>query len=218
MAGFDANKLSVVFMSPHWQCDGYGIATVTRSLINDLWNTDPEGLGLKLACMVIDEDTKISQKDREDAEKYNVKMVGAKLPYGVRGTVIADISWLNIYARAHYSDFLDNQNIDVVIGHIPYLADGPRNIKDMCSRQGTIPQIGLVIHSFPQTEGGDIDDTLLLEWMKGADFVLSVGEGVHAEVETYLTDLEEESRPLHEMYIPGCSLELFKIARKSRVV
>ncbi len=216
MAAIDANKLSVVFMSPHWQCDGYGIATVTRSLINDLWNTDPEGQGLKLTCMVVEEDVKISQKDREDAEKYNVTLLGAKLPFRGRKKAEPNLDWLNQYTGAYYRYIPQSQNIDIVIGHIPYLADSPLIIKELCQEHGSAPQIGLVIHSFPQTEDGDIDESLLIEWLKAADFVLSVGHGIQLEVSEYLKEIEESSRPQHDIYIPGCDLDLFRINRSPR--
>ncbi len=214
MAGIDdANKLSVVFMSPRWQCDGYGIATITRSLINDLYNTDPEGEGLKLTCMVLEEDGKISQKDRDDAEKYNVTLAGVKLPKGTKGTVL-DLGWLNIHP-VHWH-ITEMQNIDVVIGHIPYIAHGPENLKELCKQQGIVPQVGLVVHSFPQDDDGDIDDKLLIEWLKGADFILSVGKGIKMEIDGYLDCFEDIKKPGHELYLPGCSLDLLKLVRKSR--
>ncbi len=216
MAAIDANKLSVVFLSPHWQCDGYGIAPVTRSLISDLWNTDPEGQGLKVTCMVMEKDRNISENDREDAKKYNVALVGAKLPFGTRGKDEPNLDWLNKYTGAYYRSIPKYQNIDIVIGHVPYLADGPLNIKELCEEQGTTPQIGLVIHSFPQTADGDIDESLLIEWLKAADFVLSMGHGIQLEVSEYLKDIDESSRPHQETYIPGCDLDLFRINRSPR--
>ena len=171
MAGLDTNKLSVVFMSPHWQCDGYGIATVTRSLINDLHKTDPEGQGLQLTCMIVEEESKIKQKDTNDAGKLNVTLIGAQLPFGARGKVVPDLTWINLHTRSYYWHVPEKQNIDFIIGHVPYLADGPSNIKELCSRQGTLPKVGLVIHSFPQNKDGDIDEDLLVEWLRNADFV-----------------------------------------------
>ena len=144
MAGLDVSKLSVVFMSPHWQCDGYGIATVTRSLANDLYNTDPEGQGLKLTCMVVEEDSKVSQKDKDDADKFNVAVVGAKLPFGVRGKTTPELSWMNIYTGACYLHVAESQNVDVIIGHIPYLADGPSNLKALSRNNSS----GWISHPF----------------------------------------------------------------------
>ena len=218
MAGIDANRLSVVFMSPHWQSDGYGIATVTRSLINDLWHTDPEGQGLKLICMVLEEDSKISQKDREDAEKYNVTLVGAKLPFGTKRNAKPELAWLNVNTGAYYRHVSKYENIGVVIGHVPYLADGPLNLKELCEDQGTQPQIGLVIHVLPQTDQGTMDDNSpLLDWLKAADFILSVGQGLYSEVETYINlHLEDDAKPLHELYLPGCGVELFNVVRTPR--
>ncbi len=218
MAGIDASKLSVVFMSPHWQCDGYGIAPVTRSLINDLWHTDPEGHGLKVTCMVVEEDKKISQKDREDAEKYNVTLVGAKLPFGTKRNAKPELAWLNVNTGAYYRHVSKYENIGVVIGHVPYLADGPLNLKELCEDQGTQPQIGLVIHVLPQTDQGTMDDNSpLLDWLKAADFILSVGQGLYSEVETYINlHLEDDAKPLHELYLPGCGVELFNVMRTPR--
>ncbi len=216
MAGLDTNKLSVVFMSPHWQCDGYGIATVTRSLINDLHKTDPEGQGLQLTCMIVEEESKIKQKDTNDAGKLNVTLIGAQLPFGARGKVVPDLTWINLHTRSYYWHVPEKQNIDFIIGHVPYLADGPSNIKELCSRQGILPKVGLVIHSFPQNKDGDIDEDLLVEWLRNADFVFSVGKGIQFEIETYLDYLDEDARPQHELYIPGCSVDLLKLARRQK--
>ncbi len=216
MAGVDVYKLSIVFMSPKWQNDGYGIATINRSLINDLYGTDPEGQRLRLACMTAEQDSNITEKDRDDAEKYNVTLVGAKLPKGVRRKeVVPDLEWLNIHPfHWHITEI---ENIDVVIGHVPYIADGPENVKELCrNQQHNIPQVGLIIHSLPQDDDGDIDDKLLTEWLKGADFVFSVGKGIQMEIEGYLSCFEETSKVKHELYLPGCDVELLKIDTKLR--
>ncbi len=145
MAGIDANKLAVVFMSPHWQCDGYGIATVTRSLINDLHNVDPDGHYINSTCIVLEEESKISQKDREAAEKYNVTLAGAKLPFDEEED--PNISWMNRYTVAYYRHVSNANHIDFIIGHVPFLASGPFNIREFCKEQGYSPQIVLVVHS-----------------------------------------------------------------------
>ena len=89
----EPRKFSVVFMSPHWQCDGYGIATVTRSLINDLWITDPKGQGLELSCIIVEDD--------KDDKNFNINLVGAIKPRGMKETVVPDLTWLDTHARAH---------------------------------------------------------------------------------------------------------------------
>ncbi len=50
---------SVLFLSPSWQCDGYGIANINRSLITNIRNVDPEGKSVDIYCAVVVEEGKM---------------------------------------------------------------------------------------------------------------------------------------------------------------
>lgn len=39
--------ISVLLLSPSWRADSHGVATVVRSLVNDLWLTDPNRWRIK---------------------------------------------------------------------------------------------------------------------------------------------------------------------------
>ena len=64
MAEAEANSpISLLFLSPKWQYDTYGVASVVRSLVNDLWLTDPDGQKIQMTCAVLQEDGKINEAD-----------------------------------------------------------------------------------------------------------------------------------------------------------
>ena len=70
--------ISVLVLATQWQFDTYGLSTVNKSLINNLRLVDPEGKTIKVTCAVIEEDGNIRETDCQDAEKYRVKLKGAK--------------------------------------------------------------------------------------------------------------------------------------------
>ena len=74
------NPISVLFLAERWQFDTYGLSTVNRSLVNNLRVVDPEGKKIKITCAVVEEDGKIESCQKEDAEKYQVELKGAKQP------------------------------------------------------------------------------------------------------------------------------------------
>ncbi len=219
MAGLDRGiadgKLSVLFLSPAWQCDGYGIASITRSLASDLKRVDPEGEGMRMTCAVVQEENKISDKDQEDAKEHNVTLKAAKISNSMRSKTVPKMSWLDTYTGTYYRHIMQADDIDFVVGHIPYLADGALNVQELCKEQGQLTQVVLFVHSLPKTEHGNINENLLLEWLQGADIVLSVGSALFTRIEDYLLELDGP-HPKHRLYIPGCPVDLFDIARIPR--
>ena len=102
---------------------------------------------------------------------------------------------------------------DFIIGHVPYLANGCFNFKDMSAHKEKKPKIILTIHGLPKTAAGDVDDDCLLEWLSEADVVFSVGEKVESEIFSSIASLAPEERPVHQLYIPVLPLELFNVYR-----
>ncbi len=218
MAGVDIGnsdgKLSILFLSPAWQCDGYGIATINRSLINDMKGVDPDGEGVRMACAVLQEEGKINQKDIDDGMESNVTVVGAKVPRRRKSTK-PDISWLDEYPTTYYRHVIAANIPDFIVGHVPYVANGAFNLKDYCDEIGHSAKIVLVMHSLPRNETGDIDESLLMVWLQGANVVLSVGKSMNTVIQDYLFSLEGPL-PRHEMYIPGCPVDLLALTRGKR--
>ncbi len=159
MAEINREKVSVLFLGPSWQCDGYGIANINRSLITNIRSADPEGKGVDIHCAAVEEEGKISQKDREDSRKLNVSLVGARPPKQRRKRQ-ADMSWLDECPHTYYRHMLQENSPDFIVGHIPYLADGAFNFLDMCQEQKKSTKVILVVHALPKDDSGTPKKTL----------------------------------------------------------
>ena len=174
------NPISVLLLATKWQFDTYGLSAVNKSLVNNLQVVDPDGKKIKITCAVVEEETNIKDDEREDAEKYKVKLQGAKQPRGPREK--PNIKWLDSSAGTYYPDLVRKSKYDFIIGHIPYLANGPLNIRDLYSESEDKPKVILMIHDLPRTADGETDEDTLLEWLSEADVVFSVGKEVEAEI------------------------------------
>ena len=215
MAETNFNKpISVLFLSPKWQYDTYGVASVVRSLVNDLWLTDPDGLKIQMTCAVLEEDGKINGADVEDAAKHNVQLRGVKLPRGSKE--IPSAEKINVYASLYYKHLAASERFDFIIGHIPYFADGALNFQDLCLDIGKPSNVILLAHALPKTKENDVDENTLLEWLKEASAVFSIGGMMKSEIQTYINCMEEMERPLHHLYIPSCPAELLKVLPEKR--
>ena len=122
------NPISVLLLASKWQFDTYGLSTVNKSLVNNLRVVDPEGKKIKIICAVVEEQKNIKEDQREDAVKFKVKLKGAKQPRGLKEK--PNIKWLDSSATTYYLDTLRKNSYDFIIGHVPYLANGPLNIRD----------------------------------------------------------------------------------------
>ena len=205
------NPLSVLLLATKWQFDTYGLSTVNKSLVNNLRVLDPEGKKIKITCAVVDEDKNIKKDQREDAEKYKVELRGAKQPRGPKEK--PNIKWLDSSPSAYYLDSVRENTYDFIIGHIPYLANGPLNIRDFYPDTERKPKVLLMIHALPKTTEGDTDEESLLEWFSEADVIFSVGSEMEAEIFSFISSMPPEQRPIHKLYIPSFPLELFNIHR-----
>ncbi len=206
---------SVLFLSPKWQCDAYGIATLNMSLITDLRKIDPRGDAIKLTCAVLEIEDAISCIDIKDAERYAVKLVGARTPYGSKEN--PELTWLDVYSGSYFRHVMHSTRFDFIVGHVPYLGNGSLNMRKIAQEQGHSPKIALVLHSLPKTENGDIDENTLQTWIESSVLILSVGSGIKLEIDEYISlfGIDDSDIP-HILYTPNCPFDLFKIERPSR--
>ena len=189
------------------------MASLTRCLINDLRFTDPEGVKINLTCALLEEESKISEDDIDEARKYHVQLRGAKRPNGDNKNKDSNIKWLNKYSVAYYSYLLQENKYNFLIGHMPYLANGICNLKEFCRASGQIPKTVLFVHALPKTPKDEVDKNTLNNWLKAADIIFLVGHAVKAEIELYL----ESSDPrVHGIYIPNVPTDLFTIEQRHR--
>ena len=190
------------------------MASVVRSLVNDLWLTDPDGQKIQMTCAVLQEDGEITKEDKEDAVKQNVKLRGVQFPRGTN--TLPTVPELDTQTVSYYQHLVLKQHFDFVIGHIPFLANAALNLSDLCKQVDIKPNVILLTHTLPQNSTGDTDVDLLLQWLKDSKVVLSIGEGVKADIDQYVSCLDESERPIHQTYIPGCPAELLTVLQGKR--
>ena len=174
---------------------------------------DPDGKKIKITCAVVEEEKKVKDDEREDAEKYKVKLQGAKQPRGPKEK--PNIKWLDSSAGTYYPDLVRKGTYDFIIGHIPYLANGPLNIRDLYAESEDKPKVILMIHDLPRTADGETDEDTLLEWLSEADVVFSVGKEMEAEIISSIASLPPEEKPVHKLYIPSYPIELFNVRQET---
>ena len=205
------NPISVLLLATKWQLDTYGLSTVNKSLVNNLRIADPQGQKIKITFATAEDDKNIKEDHRKDAEEYKVKLKGAKQPRGPKKK--PNREWLDQSTATYYLDMFMEDNYDFIIGHVPYLANGCFNFKDMSAHKEKKPKIILIVHELPKTAAGDVDDDSLIEWLSEADVVFSVGKKVELEIFSSITSLAPDERPVHQLYIPAFPLELFSVYR-----
>ena len=205
------NPISVLLLATKWQFNTYGLSTVNKSLVNNLRVVDPEGKKIKITCAVVEEEKNIKDDQREDANKYKVKLKGAKQPRGPKERT--NIKWLDNSTAAYYQDLVRGNRYDFIIGHVPYLANGPLNIRDFYPESVDKPKVIFMIHDLPRTTDGNTDEDALVEWLSEANIVFSVGKDVEAEIISSIASLPPEEKPVHKLYIPSYPLELLNVCR-----
>ena len=214
--GDQVKPISILLLATKWQFDTYGLSTVNKSLVNNLREVDSQGEKIKITCAVVEEDKNIKDDQREDAAKYKVKLRGGKPPRGANRKPKTEqkpsIEWLDQNISTYYPD-LRKDSYDFIIGHVPYLANGPLNLRDQYPETKCKPKVILMIHDIPKTTDRDTDEETLLEWLREADIVFSVGQEVEAEIISSIASLPPEEKPIHKLYIPSYPLELFNVHR-----
>ena len=205
--------ISVLLLPTKLQFDTYGLSTVNKSLVNNLRVVDPEGKKIKITCAVVEEEKNIKDDQKENAEKYKVNIKGAKEPRGKKKQ--PDIEWLDSSPGTYYLDLMRENRYDFIIGHVPYLANGPLNIRDFYPESEHNPKVILMIHDLPKTSDKETDEDVLLEWLSEVDVVFSVGKEVEAEIFSSIASLPPKKQPIHKLYVPVFPLELLNVQRRS---
>ena len=204
--------ISILILTLRWQEETYGAATVAKSMINDLWLTDPEAQKIRITCAILEEDGHISSDSLKDACRHNVQLRGFKRPRFNKKE--PKPKWLDGLSSTYYRHLVLEKDFDFIIGHVPYTVNGAFNLQDICHERDIHPKIILPVHFPPRTSNGDVDSESLINWFTAADLVLSVGHGVDAEISSFLREAKRSNRNLtHNVYIPCYPLELLKIQR-----
>ena len=130
-----------------------------------------------------------------------------------------NIKWLNDQSSLYYQHLVFETKYDYIIGHLPYLADGCLNLKDMSLRiYDESPKVILVVHDVPRTQEGDIDEENLTSWLSEADVILSLGHKVEEEMESYIDSYLPAKQSLeHKLYLTGFPLDFFNMEEKKRL-
>ena len=197
-------KISVLMLSPRWYFDSYGIASISKSLINDLRFMDPNGESVNISCAVLKEEGKIPPDQLRNSEQWGVKLIGARQPRGkIREP---QLQWLDEDVNKYYQDLIVNEKFDFIIGHIPYVANGALNLKSFCDKQKHDTKVILVVHALPKTDDGEIDEDRLADWLREADLVLSIGGNVWMQIALFLEAMDIHAD--HELYLPSVHQDL----------
>ena len=195
-------KVHVLMLTPQWQFDAHGMATVTRDLVQNLRKIDPKDDFIKITCAILQEQGHISSE--RSAEELNVIFKGYKHPRGRKRE--PNKEWLEEDVMKYYEHILVNITYDFIIGHIPYIANGCLNLRDACMEREYCPKVIFIAHDIPRHENGETHDEQLREWLFEADVVFSMSKSVEEKI----TQIEASK---HKAYIPGYPIELFKINR-----
>ena len=206
--------ISVLMLTPQWRFDGYGIATITRSLIKDLRTIDSEGKFIKITCIILAEaDGRSLEEQRVEAKELKVELEGYILPRGRKKEPNMD-EWMNEGIVNYYNNVLSGTKYDFIIGHVPYLAYGSLNVRDFYSKKK--PKVILVNHAVPRTPDGEIEDDALKDWLREADVVMSMEKSVQEKISECIMALGLDSAAHHKTYIPAHPIELFNIKQEER--
>ena len=196
--------LSFLFLGTRWPFDKSGFSTINKSLIGNLLQVSPK---VKITCTVLQDDDEI----KEDLKDTGVELKGAKRPRGSRKGKKPTLRWLDESIGKYYIHLVQDNNYDFIIGHAPQMANGCLNLKDLCRNKTKYPNTVLMFHGVPKDEHGFTDEDMLMDWLKEADIVVSLGKMVENELLRYISAIEPKKRPIHNMYIPSCPLEFLDI-------
>ena len=174
---------------------------------------DAEGKKIKITCAVVEEDKHSTVDQRKDADKYKVELRGTKPPRYAKIYRKPTVQWVDNSTATYYPYLVRENSCDFIIGHVPYLANGALNLKDIYPPTETKPKVILMIHDLPRTTSLDIDGEMLLDKLSEADIVFSIGKVVEAEMAPFIASLDRHQQPVHKLYIPGLPLELFNVYR-----
>ena len=192
-------QVSVLILTPKWQFDDYGMATITRSQIESLRSIDPDGNFIKITCAVLEDDVNL-RKRNADARQLNIELIGYSQPrWGPKRE--PSITWLNTSISTYYSPLVSQKKYDFIIGHAPNLAIGCLTLKDLYKEAGHKSKVILLLHELPQN-----DTEKLNEWFSETDVVFSM----MTSIDENISHLPYEARD-HKIYFPGYPVELFNL-------
>ena len=203
--------ISILLLGTKWQFDTYGLSTINKSLVNNLRLVDPEDKTIKITCTVLEDDGKIKDDDLIDAEKHGVRLRGAQRPRCKKRGKKPKLQWLDENAVKYYHHLVLERKYNFIIGHAPYMANGCLNLKGFYENRSKFPKAILMFHALPKDENGDVDDEILLDWLKEADLIFSLGKRIEDELLPYITALDPQEKPIHKLYLPSYPQELFAV-------
>ena len=196
--------ISVLLLTTKWQFDTHGLSTVNKSLVNSLRVVDPQGKSIKITCAILQEEGKVRDEDLKDARNYGVELQGGK--------------WFDEDAVKFYPGSAQEKSYEFIIGHAPYMAKRCLALKDFYKNKNESLKVILMFHALPKDAFGDINEEVLLNWLKEADIVFSIGKPVEDELLPYIAVLEPNKRPVHKMHIPSLPLDQFRSIHKGDTV
>ena len=207
-------EVSVLILSPKWRFDSHGISTITRSLVTNLRQIDPEDEYIHITVAVLKEDGQIMEEHRLDAEKYHVQLRGAKQPKRGNRNKKPELQWMDEYSGVYFDHLTFEVDYDFIIGHVPQMPYGCLNLKEIYKKRNlwNIPKTISIVHALPENHEEENDDEQLT-WFREVDIILSVGRKAEADVARCISVLEPHEKPIHKMYIPYYPLDLFGILR-----
>ena len=198
---------SVLILATKWQFDTYGLSTVNKSLVNNLRLLDPDGKYIKITCAVLEDDGKIKEADMRDAMEHGVQLRGAQRPRGSKTGKKPKLKWLDQDIIKYYLHLVLDKNYNFIVGHAPYMANGCLTLKEFYKERHDSPSTILMFHGLPKDEVGDVDNEVLLDWLREADIVFTLGKTMADELTPYITSRNPEERPIHKLYIPSYPLD-----------
>ena len=202
-------QVSVLMLTPQWRFDEYGMATITRSLIQNLRMIDPDGRFIKITCAVLEENRKIS-RNQTDVEQLKVQLVGYSRPRGDRRE--PELHWLDSDLTKYYAGIT---NHDFIIGHVPYLTYGCLTLKDTFVERGQACTAILVVHELLRNESGEIDEDQLRE-LADSGVLLSMEASIQEELMRTVVSQDQENTPEFKMYFPVFPVKPFKFEHQKK--
>ena len=202
-------EVSVLMLTPQWRFDEYGMATITRSLIQNLRMINPDDRFIRITCAVLEENRKIS-RNQTDVEQLKVQLVGYSRPRGDRGE--PELHWLDRDLTKYYAGIT---NHDFIIGHVPYLTYGCLTLKGTFVERGQACTAILVVHELPRNENGEIDEDQLRE-LADSNVLLSMEASIQEELMRTVVSQDQENTPKFKMYFPVFPVKLFKFEHQKK--
>ncbi len=179
-------------------------------MVDNIRVIDPNATAIKLKCAVFEEESlgdKI-KKDTSDAAKSKVMLIFPSNPRQREKLPSIEVMAENC-SQYFPRSILQIEDYSYIVGHVPVLSNTPFDLLRQCSPAHTCPKVILVLHSVP-------DDESLKEFLEMSHAVLSLGPFIFKEVYKFIKNrYTSHHKPIHQLYLPGCPLELFEVKREA---